>query len=116
MRPSRPSLDVFFWLLDFLSPLRGLFMPTQLDGSFRGLFSFASPRLLATNAAEFPKGIKAMKGSIPIAGPLRQIIELAGFDKIFPLYATVDEAGKRHRLFKQLALPGRTPRHRRLTA
>jgi len=28
------------------------------------------------------------------AGPVRQIVELAGFDKIFPLCTTVDEAAK----------------------
>ncbi len=31
---------------------------------------------------------------VATAGPVRQIIELAGFDKIFPLYVTVDEAVK----------------------
>ena len=31
---------------------------------------------------------------VAVAGPVRQIIELAGFEKIFPLYATVAEAVK----------------------
>lgn len=43
------------------------------------------------------KNLQRQNGKLVLvagAGPVRQVIELAGFDKLFPLYATVDEAMK----------------------
>ena len=43
------------------------------------------------------KSLQRQNGKLVLvaaAGPVRQIIEIAGFDKIFSLYATVDEAVK----------------------
>jgi anti-anti-sigma factor len=43
------------------------------------------------------KSLQKQSGKLVLvagAGPVRQIIELAGFGKIFPVYATVDEAVK----------------------
>ena len=43
------------------------------------------------------KSLQRQNGKLVLvatAGPVRQIIEVAGFDRIFPLYATIDEAVK----------------------
>ncbi len=61
-------------------------------GTLDYLSSAGLRTLLATG-----KSLQTQNGKLVLvaaAGPMRQIIELAGFEKIFPFYATVDEAVK----------------------
>ena len=61
-------------------------------GTLDSLSSAGLRTLLSTG-----KSLQRQNGRLLLVappGPVRQVIELAGFDKIFPLYATVDEAVK----------------------